>query len=162
MSQHRHQHHDPDQPLPPTHFASDQQLEALVAGFESCRLEGGFSHHQHIAVACWYLLQESPDQALTHMREGLHRLLSHHGQSEAQIAAAYNETITAFWIKLLAHLLEHDNARNPAYQRANTILEGWGTMDPVFAHYSSEIVMSEEAKRGWVEPDLRPMPRRRE
>ena len=140
-------------------FASDDELRALIDAFEASDVgELPFNHQRHLAVAAWYVERFGPDAALERMRAGLHALLRAHGKSDEEIAAAYHETITAFWVRLLGHLLDRADAHEPLFWRVNGILERWGSDAPLYAHYRRETVASDAARRGWVEPDLRPLP----
>ena len=142
-----------------TRFHSDADVDALVADFESGRQDPeSFDHARHIAVAMHYL--KRMDEAATHerIRRGIKSLLRRHGVPEAKIEQVYNETITLFWIRLLAHLLDCGPADAPLFEQVNAAIEGYGSMAPALAHYSRERLFSEEARRRWLEPDLEPLP----
>lgn len=111
-----------------------------VRRFENC--EYGlkeFAHREHLRVAWTYLKLYGYDTALVRMRQGLRRFSAHHGKM------GYNETITVFWLRLLASHLDDDAAR--VLRRYNK--------EELFRYFSRELVMSDRAKREWVEPDLR-------
>lgn len=140
-------------------FASAGGLRALIDAFETSDFgDVPFNHQRHIAVAAWYVERLGADAALVRMRDGLRALLRALGKSDEEIAAAYHETITAFWVRLLGHLLARSDGGEPLYERVNGILERWGSAAPLYAHYRRETVLSDAARRGWVEPDLRPLP----
>jgi hypothetical protein len=140
-------------------FGSEGELRALIDAFEASDFGGSaFNHQRHIAVAAWYVERLGTEAALVRMRDGLHALLRALGKSDEEIAGAYHETITAFWVRLLGHLLTHDDPAEPLHRRVNTILERWGSAAPLTAHYRPETVHSERARRTWVAPDLRPLP----
>lgn len=113
-----------------------------VRRFENC--EYGlkeFAHREHLKVAWTYLKLYGYDTALVRMRQGLRRFSAHHGKM------GYNETITVFWLRLLAAHLDE----NPAGVLRRL------KKDELFRYFSRELAMSERAKREWVEPDLRTM-----
>jgi len=131
-------------------YKDEGEILAVVRRFESCdyRLEE-FTHTRHVTVACWYLCTNPRDAALARMREGLERLIAHHGRQ------GYHETITRFWMELLASYLEQFAPGAHPLARINRALEGYGSKDVLFSYYTRERVMSDIAKREWVEPDLR-------
>jgi len=113
-----------------------------VRRFESCEyaLEE-FSHGEHLKVAWTYLELYGYEAALVRMRAGLRRFSAHHNKQ------GYNETITVFWLRRLrAHHREDPDKFFP-----NTGKEA------LFRHYTRERVMSDQAKKDWIEPDLLPM-----
>ena len=113
-----------------------------VRRFENC--EYGlkeFAHREHLKVAWTYLKLYGYDTALVRMRQGLRRFSAHHGKM------GYNETITVFWLRLLAAHLDDNPAR---------VLSRF-KKDELFRYFSRDLVMGDAAKREWVEPDLRRM-----
>jgi hypothetical protein len=72
-------------------------------------------------------------------------------------AAKYHETLTAFWVRLVAHCVsvrpELDDF--DAFLSAFPLLE-----DKTIAerHWSSAALWSDAARTAWLEPDLRPLP----
>lgn len=134
-------------------YSSDQAIAHEVERLETCAFAAGtFGHAQHIAVAMWYLAHEPYEAALVRIRASLQRFLAHHG-----LATGYNETLTVFWMRLLQHLMEAMPER-PLHEQVNAVLDRYGTMAPVWAHYRRDTVFSEEAQMEWVEPDLVPLP----
>lgn len=155
----------PDPDAPPydryarVRFGSAGELRALIDAFEASDFgEVPFNHQRHIAVAAWYVERLGADAALERMRDGLHALLRALGKSDEEIAAAYHETITAFWVRLVGRLLAGSDPAEALHERVNAILERWGSAEPLYAHYRRETVRSDAARRGWVEPDLKPLP----
>ena len=121
---------------------SKQLFLEEVRRFENCEygLEE-FHHREHLKVAWTYLQLYGYDSAVARMREGLLRFSAHHGKS------GYNETITVFWLKKLQAHREDG---------LTEVLEKAGK-DMLFRHFTRQTVMSDEAKRHWVEPDLMPL-----
>jgi len=114
-----------------------------VSRFENCEYAlDEFDHHEHLRVAWTYLRLVGFDAALARMRQGLLRFSAYHN------AMGYNETITVFWMRVLMTHCEAD----PAEVIQNIPKE------ILFRHFSRECVMSEQARRQWIEPDLLPMP----
>ena len=143
-------HDSPDK----LHFRSVAEIEEVVRGFETCATApADFSHAAHLTVALWYVAHAPLDVAAERMRHGLARFIAHHGVDPQK----YHETITLFWLKLVQHFLAHAGAERPLPDVANELIARCGDSKMLFAHYSREIVGTEAARTGWVEPDLRPL-----
>ena len=135
-------------------YRTAREIEEVVAGFESCVLPPAeFDHGAHLAVALWYLMQlPDAETAAGRMREGLRRYTTH---NNAQ--AAYNETLTLFWLKLVRHFLVQAKAARPLVERANELLLTYQSAQLAFEYYSRELIQTPEAKTSWVKPDLKPL-----
>ena len=111
-----------------------------------------FHHSSHLHVAWVYLAESSSaQQAANKMRETLRRFAAAAGKSDK-----YHETITLFWVHLLA--------RARAVSRGGQRLEDIVYANPQLleknfplAYYSAERLFSDEARASWVEPDLKPL-----
>src|SRR5213596_410105 len=135
------------------------QKEAHMTDVELTRaLERGevanqsFHHLSHLHVAWVYLTESScVEEAAAKMRNTLQRFAASVGNSEK-----YNETITLFWLHLLAGMrafgsresLQQIVHANPRLLEKNFPL----------AYYSPERLFSDKARASWVEPDLKPLP----
>ncbi len=109
-----------------------------------------FPHRDHLALAVWYSRDSNPTAALNSMRASLHRFLEHHG-----CLANYHETMTVFWIKLVHETLSSLGAAGSLLEQTNAVVERLSDSRIVYEYYSKEMVESEAARRGWVEPDLK-------
>lgn len=136
-----------------TRYESENEIREVVERFETCVFAAEeFTHARHLTVACWYLSTLSPDAALARMREGLLRFTGHHGKH------AYHETLTRFWMLLLEEFLAGQPAEALLMERVNNAVKCFESKEVVFEHYSRERVLSEGARREWVEPDLQALP----
>lgn len=134
-------------------YTSEREIEELVESFESCTVPPAeFDHGAHLSVALWYVSRLPYAAAAERMRAGLHRYTTH---NNAQ--AAYNETLTLFWLKLVRHFLAQADARRPLAERADELLTTYGNSKLAFEYYSRALVQTPEAKTSWVEPDLKPL-----
>ncbi len=139
--------------MKPVPQRSELEIEALVEAFESASIApAAFDHHAHVTIALWYLMRLPYDVAVARMRER-----TQHFAAATRHPQLYNETITLFWMKLLRHVLEEADRSAPATEIVASVLARWGSQAFVFKHYTKERVLSETAKREWVEPDLRPL-----
>ena len=111
-----------------------------------------FHHLSHLHVAWVYLTESScVEEAAAKMRNTLQRFAASAGKSEK-----YHETITLFWVHLLAGMravgsresLKEIVQANPRLLEKNFPL----------AYYSSKRLFSDKARSSWIEPDLKPLP----
>ena len=109
-----------------------------------------FHHASHLHVA-WVYLSESSSvkEAASKMREALRRFASSAGKLEK-----YHETITLFWV----HLLACGHAADSGKTLEEIVHANPGLLEKNFplAYYSAERLFSESARTSLVEPDLNP------
>ena len=131
-------------------YSSENEIEKVVLGFESCTTgKDDFSHRDHLAMAVWYLWSDQ-DTAAERMRASLHSFLDKHNCREN-----YHETLTLFWILLVRRELASLTPAPSLLEATNAVVKRLGNSRVAFEYYSKELVGSEAAKKGWVEPDLR-------
>ena len=132
----------------------EDEVEETVRKFESCKLTASeFSHGLHLTVALFYVSSLREEEATDRMRASLFRFIEHHGVDPQK----YNETITLFWIRLVRGFLKRVNTRRTLSDLADELVKSHGDSKIIFRHYSKELLMSDEARRSWVEPDLKPL-----
>jgi hypothetical protein len=135
------------------------QKEAHMTDVELTRsLERGeianesFHHLSHLHVAWVYLTESSGvEEAATKMRNTLQRFAASAGKSEK-----YHETITLFWVHLLAgtRAVGSRESLQQIVQANSRLLE----KNFPLAYYSSKRLFSDKARSSWIEPDLKPLP----
>ena len=136
------------------YYRNTGEIEALVSSFENCTIAAAeFTHGAHLVLALSYLHLSglTVSEATNRMREGLHRFIDHHSVDRQK----YNETITIFWIKLIRNFLNMTDAARSVAEVANEMLETYGDSKLIFTYYSKDHLLSEEAREGWIEPDLK-------
>jgi hypothetical protein len=102
------------------HFRSEQEIEAVVKGFESCSTGvDDFSHVDHLTVAVWYLRDSTPEKAFQGMCSGLLRFLDHHGVGRAK----YDEQLTMKWIRLIEGAIEEMEPDLSILEVTNLVIE---------------------------------------
>ena len=132
-------------------YHSDTEIENVVRAFEACETgKDDFKHRDHLAVAVCYLQTLGKEAALERMRSALMRFLDHHGVDRKQ----YNETITVFWIELVAEKLNEIGAGVSLVEKCNRVVEGM-SKDRVLEYYSAERLWSDEARARFLAPDLK-------
>lgn len=140
-------------------FDSEAALGDLADTFERGEVpEGGFSHQAHLAVALTYLDRYGLDGATPRMRAGLLSFLERNLGDAVAARVKYKETITVFWLRLLAAELASTDPGLPLHERVNPLLARYRDASIIRSYYSSERLDSDEARGRFVEPDLRPLP----
>jgi hypothetical protein len=131
-------------------YQTQSEIEAVMKGFESCKTDkGAFTHRSHLTVAVSYLHNSTLEQATNKMRLGLHRFLEHHGVGPGK----YHETLTVFWIKIVHEVLVQSDPNLSLLQTTNAVIERLSDSSLVYDYYSKELLLSDEARKGWIEPD---------
>lgn len=132
------------------HYNSEDEIIAVVQGFESCATPAGdFTHLAHVTVAVWYLSRSTVAEAVERMRASLFRFLDHHQVDRMK----YHETLTIFWVKLVRHRIDEQDPERSLLEITNSVIQSIGNSKIVFNYYSEERLWSEQARHGWVEPD---------
>ena len=133
-------------------YTNPNEIIANVDGFESCRTaKDSFKHQDHLVVAAFYLQQLSLADAIWRMRTNLLRFLDHH-QVDRQ---KYNETITVFWFELVADLLNKLPPDSTLVAKCTAVVESLDDSGLVFEYYSRERLFSDDARKNFIEPDLK-------
>jgi hypothetical protein len=137
------------------YYKDSAEIEAVVKGFESCTTgKDDFNHCSHLTVAVFYLHELGKVEAAEKMRTGLLRFLEHIGCGREK----YNETLTLFWLRVIHHALEQLDQDQSLLEKTNFAIESLVQSRLVLDYYSAERLWSDEAKRTWLEPDLKPLP----
>ena len=133
------------------HYRSEDEIQAVVTGFESCRTaKTDFPHYRHLTVAVSYLTRLPFDDAAERMRTGLFRFLDHHGVGREK----YHETLTMFWMRIIRKTLDELSTELSLVEATNTIVHALADSRLVFDYYSRELLDSQQARKEWVAPDL--------
>lgn len=141
-------------PKPNEPYASDEEVSEVVRRFESCELPpADFNHREHLIVALCYLTREGDGAALARLRAGIKRYAAAHGVSPT----LYNETITVFWLRRVRAFIARAGGGDGLKELTNRLAEECGGSRLVYDYYSKGVIDSEAARRGWVEPDLKPL-----
>ncbi|HET9725341.1 MAG TPA: hypothetical protein VFP28_00400 [Gemmatimonadales bacterium] len=138
-------------------WATAHEVTDLVSRFAAGTLPATeWTHRAHLTVALWYAEHHAPAEALNLVRAGILRLNQAHGVPTTP-TRGYHETITRFYMQVVAHHVRIEPAGDWA-DRANRLYQRLGARDLPLRHYSEARLKSVEARAGWVEPDLVPMP----
>jgi hypothetical protein len=132
--------------------------KARLARFEAREIPlEEWNHRAHLRVAWTYLRRHGLDGAIERMREGIPRFNASKGL-ENLLDRGYHDTLTVAWLRILdattkAHGAEADAT---AFLDKHTQLHSKVLLR---LYYSRDRILSWEAKRGFLEPDLAPLPK---
>lgn len=132
------------------HYKSDDEICTLVSAFEACSFHPSeFRHYQHLTVALWYVWHFPPDKATEKMTTGIRRLAETYGKM------GYHETITLFWLRIVANFVAEHRGKSSLTTTANALIERCADKDLIRQFYTAELLATDTAKAEWVEPDLK-------
>jgi hypothetical protein len=129
--------------------------EAFREDFEAGRISPAeFDHRGHVRLAYVYLVEQDPDTATASMRSALQAFIRRNDVP----ASKYHETLTHAWILAVRHFME----RSPGTASAGDLIARHPELldsKIMLTHYSAATLFSDEARAGFVEPDVTPIPR---
>ena len=135
-------------------YTTENEILAVVGGFENGAISrADWRHAEHLTVALYYLLHHDFDSALIKMRDGIFNLLKAFDVDLSK-EMPYHETLTVFWMRTVFGLIEN-RSKDSFVETANKVLEVGDDKDLPLKIYSRELLFSDEAKRNFVEGDLR-------
>lgn len=143
--------------IAPAPYATTDDVRDLVVAVESCTLpREGFTHTAHLTLALWYLVWYGPDEATDRVRETIQRFNASHGNL-SRPGGGYHETITRFYMWAVRRHLSAAPIEGSLAELANDVAVALADRSLPLSYYSRERLMSDEARHGWVEPDLQPL-----
>jgi hypothetical protein len=130
----------------------------LLKLFDSCELPyDTWCHRLHVRVAYLFLRRHPFDEALRRFRAGLRAYNLAHEVPEG-LTSGYHETLTVAWLHLISTRANDAPTTLDSNSFCNMHPE---LLEKTFLRkfYSTEQIVSQEAKREFVEPDLQALPR---
>lgn len=139
-------------------FKSDKEIKHIASGVEDLTLpKPEWTHAAHFALAIWSLSDKTRNT-----------FAEIPGQIRAYNAATgvpntdhdgYHETITLASLRAARAVIARLPSEHPLYAKVNIVLEmDYGKPDWLLSYWSKDALFSIAARRGWVEPDLQPLP----
>lgn len=116
-----------------------------------------WTHQAHLRVGLWHALRYPDAAALALLR----RRISAYNEATGVANTAqsgYHETITRFYVHVIRVFVRSVKPDDPIDELAHALIEQWGDKNMPLRHYSPQRLFSAEARRGWIEPDLAPLP----
>lgn len=129
----------------------------FVARFEACGIPlEEWTHRAHLRVAWTYLGRHGLEGATERMRAGILRFNASKGIEDG-LDRGYHETLTVAWLRILdATMRVHGaEADATAFLDRHTQLHSKALLR---LFYTRDRILSWDAKRRFVEPDLAPLP----
>jgi hypothetical protein len=126
--------------------------EEFLAAFEAGQIPNqSFHHRDHLRLAWNQIRRLGMERASESVVVAIKHFAAHHGQ-----ANRYHDTMTRFWLRAVAIGIN----RHPELTFESLLATESHLLDKnlPFLHWSRERMGSEQARRGWVEPDLCSMP----
>jgi hypothetical protein len=133
-------------------YTTDAEIEQVVHDFESCTTgKEDFHHAHHLVVATYYLQSLTVETATEKMRNALFKFLDHHQVDNQK----YNETLTVFWLEMVAQELKKITVSALLVEKCNSVIVALSNAKLALDFYSGELLWSDEARSKFVAPDLR-------
>ena len=129
----------------------------LLGHFEGATLPmEQWGHREHVKVAYLYLLRHPFDEAVVRMRKSLQSFNAAHDVPD-ELTRGYHETLTQAWMRLVHVTLKVYGRCDTAdiFVDANSQLL---SKRALLLFYSRDRLLSADAKREFVPPDLAPLP----
>lgn len=143
----------------PRLFATDAAIRHVGEGMVARTLpKPEWTHEAHLGTCAWLIL-ERPDILPERDLGDLIRAYNISVGGVNDETQGYHETITQVFIRGVRMSLAATEGQDGLAVRVNALLIGpQGRRDWPLRFYSRELLFSVEARMGWVEPDLQPLP----
>ena len=143
----------------PRLFADDAAVVRIGEGLLGCTLpRAEWTHEAHLAACTWILLKRRDIVP----EEELPGIIRHFNESVGGVndeIQGYHETITQVSILAIRSALARSIGSGLCERVNALLLAPEGQRDWPLRYYSPERLFSSDARLGWVEPDLMPLPR---
>ena len=134
------------------------EAEELIRQFESCQLpKEKWTHEAHFVMALWYCCHQPLSLAIQFIKEGIKRYNISVGDVNTD-DAGYHETITVFYITLIInYIIQPDPDQSFENKLSGLWIQAFLQKDYPFRYYSKGLLMSKEARKDWIPPDIQSM-----
>jgi hypothetical protein len=144
--------------LAPTLFLCDEQIAAIGAGLLDLSLpKAQWTHAAHFAAALWLMSCRRDLHAERDMPRFIRAYNEATGVANTD-TEGYHETITQASLRAARSFLLQDPKRS-LFATCNALMESpLGKSNWLLIFWTRARLFSVEARRRWVEPDLKPLP----
>jgi hypothetical protein len=135
-----------------------KEARKLVHQFEIGGLpKEKWTHEAHFVMALWYCCRQPLPQAIESIKEGIKKYnISIGGENTDH--SGYHETITVFYTSLIINYVLQTGVGKQFESNLNGLWQQeFLKKDFPFKYYSRELLMSKEARKNWLAPDLQPL-----
>lgn len=140
-------------------FTDEAQVIRIGEGLMARTLpRAEWNHGAHFAAALW-LMRYRPELEAAPAMAGMIRAYNEASGVANDDGGGYHETITLASLRAVRGVLDFNPAEMPVFHIANAILAS-NLADPnwLLEYWSQPRLMSVEARRAWLDPDLKPLP----
>jgi hypothetical protein len=140
-------------------FTCEDEIHHLGEGLVACSLrKEEWTHAAHFAAALW-LMRYRPDRDPARDMPGLIRAFNEAVGGVNSDSSGYHETITQASLRAARGVLEAYPAEVPVWRIVNALMKS-SLANPnwLLEYWSRDRLMSVEARRAWLEPDLKALP----
>jgi hypothetical protein len=142
----------------PRLFESDAEIRAIGEGLLACALpREAWTHEAHLG-ACLWLLSERPDIDLDTQIAAIIRRFNESVGGVNDDAQGYHDSITRAYLAGVRLFLSEIEETGLAARVNALLLSDVGRREWPLRFYSRELLFSVPARRGYIEPDLAPLP----
>jgi len=138
-------------------FTCDDEITHLGEGLIARTLpKAEWTHAAHFASALW-LMRNGHDAAV--VMPGMIRAYNESVGGVNSDTSGYHETITQASLRAARAVLEANPADMPLWKIANALMAtNLGNPNWLLEYWTRDRLMSVDARRAWLEPDLKPLP----
>ena len=140
-------------------FANEAEIIHIGEGLFTATLpRTEWTHAAHFAAALW-LMRYRPELDAAETIPGLIRAYNESVGRVNDDSGGYHETITLASLRAARGVLEAFAPDVPVYRIVNALMSGTlANPNWLLEYWSRERLMSVEARRTWVEPDIKALP----
>ena len=140
-------------------ISTDESLDAFLDEFvDGTFPKASWNHGAHVTVAACYLQRFPQPEATRRIRDGIRHYNECQGTPNA-VDSGYHETLTLFWISQATHHLAQCGPELSRAEKVQRLVEALAPRRDLFRdYYSFDVVRSQQARREWVAPDVKPLP----
>lgn len=140
------------------YLQSGENLDQFLDDFEKAKIPfADWTHSAHIAMACSYLFKLPKRELLDTVRRNI-RNYNVKGGGKNTDTSGYHETLTVLWLWVLAEFLDGLSEGLPRIDAVRKAVERYSGNRLYSDYYSYDVTKSVEARKIWVEPDIRVLP----
>ena len=133
---------------------TESDIDAFIAGFEDGTLpKERWTHAAHILTGACYVHDLGEAEAIARMRERVSAYNLAVGGKNTE-TGGYHETVTVFWIKLIASQSRGESRAAFAHQAVAEFVDRRNIYSDF---YDFDILTSTEARGTWIEPNRHPL-----